>query len=126
MNANRPPKQVFNDITYELDELLEHIIVHTDNASKPEVSIDLKEKSKDGKIDIMNTITDQGTNKYISAVSELNNIKYKLDILIPPTCNDTFSKNEALDDKNDNADYSDVVIVPDAADPPPPPAAAAT
>ena len=57
MNENRPPKQVFNDITYELDELLEHIIVHTGNESKPEVSIDLKEKSKDGKIDIMNTKT---------------------------------------------------------------------
>ena len=53
MNANRPPKLIFNDITYELHELLEYIIVHTNNVSNPEVSIDLKESSKYGKVDIM-------------------------------------------------------------------------
>ena len=50
MNANGSPKQVFIDITYELHELLEYIIVRTHNA---EVSIDLKEKKKDAKVDII-------------------------------------------------------------------------
>ena len=57
MNTNRSTKQVFNDITYKLDELLEYIIVHTDNVSNPEISIDLKENDKDGKIDTMNAKT---------------------------------------------------------------------
>ena len=53
VNANRPPKLLHNDITYELHELLEYIIVHTKNVSNPEISIDLKEISKYGKLDIM-------------------------------------------------------------------------
>ena len=57
MNTNRAPKQVFIDITYELHELLESIIVRTNNVSKLEVSIDLNEKSKDAKIDSLPTKT---------------------------------------------------------------------
>ena len=57
MNTNESPKQVFIDITYELHELLEYIIVHTDNFSNHDVSIDLKEKTKNVKIDIMNSKT---------------------------------------------------------------------
>ena len=57
MNTNGYPKQVFIDITYELHELLEYIIVHTDNFSNHDVSIDLKEKQKDVKIDIMHSKT---------------------------------------------------------------------
>ena len=53
MNTNESPKQVFIDITYELHELLEYIIVHTDNFSNHDVSIDLKEKSNVAKIEIM-------------------------------------------------------------------------
>ena len=53
MNTNESPKQVFIDITYELHELLEYIIVHTDNFSNHDVSIDLKEKSNIVKIDTM-------------------------------------------------------------------------
>ena len=53
MNSNRPPKQVFYDVTYELHELLESIIVQTDNVSNHRLSIDLKEKSKDVKVDSM-------------------------------------------------------------------------
>ena len=53
VNTNESPKQVFIDITYELHELLEYIIVHTDNFSNHDVSIDLKEKSNIVKIDTM-------------------------------------------------------------------------
>ena len=53
MNTTGTPRQVFIDITYELHELLEYIIVHTDNFSNHDVSIDLKGKSRDAKIDIM-------------------------------------------------------------------------
>ena len=54
MNANESPKQVFIHITYELQELLEHIIVRTHNG---EVTIDFKEKSKDANLDIMHSKT---------------------------------------------------------------------
>ena len=57
VNTTGTPKQVFIDITYELHELLEYIIVHTDNFSNHDISIDLKEKNKNVKIDIMNSKT---------------------------------------------------------------------
>ena len=53
MNTKESAKQVFVDITYELHELLEYIIVHTDNFSNLEVSLNLKEESKDAKVDVI-------------------------------------------------------------------------
>ena len=49
--TSKSPRQIFIEITHELNEILEEVIVHT--ASKPKFNIDLTKGSKDVTIDIM-------------------------------------------------------------------------
>ena len=47
----------------------------------------------------MNITTEKIDGEYISAAPNMKYIEYKLDLLIPPAANHSFSKNEALDSK---------------------------
>ena len=49
------------------------------------------------KIDIMETTTKIHDQDFISTATEINRMEYKSEILIPPTINHAFYKNDVLD-----------------------------
>ena len=81
----------YNDymsVQVETSEWFRITIQEGKSARVPTITKNVEEELLDYiKIDIMDTTTEQESNEYISAAPEINNDKYKSDILIPHIVN---------------------------------------